>query len=203
MELVNRPNPHTIVAQIPPITIFNPLELNRSLPASLYTLMKTDDLRTMYTEITKVQTYLHDLIRDSEAGLHRQSPHINSKSKQARPAAAALRRVPPEVMSLIFTQLSRPINKDDEIEIPPIVQILLPGQICRSWRELALSTPGLWSSLNIDLDPRLMGKKLPMWTTCLTRAKSHPLSIAIQCFSDESSVHSHPIIPVLLAHAHQ
>ncbi|KAF7966988.1 hypothetical protein HWV62_36294 [Athelia sp. TMB] len=200
MELINRPNPSTIVAQIPPITIFNPLELNRSLPASLYTLMKTDDLRTMYTEITKIQTYLHNLVRDSEAGLHGQSPGVNSKSKQARPAATALQRVPPEVMSLIFTQLSHPINKDDEIDIPPIAQILLPGQICRSWREVALSTPGLWASLNIDL---LTEKKLPMWTTCLTRAKNHPLSIAIQCFGSESTVHSHPIIPVLLAHAHQ
>ncbi|KAF7980260.1 hypothetical protein HWV62_39003 [Athelia sp. TMB] len=200
MELINRPNPSTIVAQIPPITIFNPLELNRSLPASLYTLMKTDDLRTMYTEITKIQTYLHNLVRDSEAGLHGQSLGVNIKSKQARPTATALQRVPPEVMSIIFTQLSHPINKDDEIDIPPIAQILLPGQICRSWRAVALSTPGLWASLKIDL---LTEKKLPMWTTCLTRAKNHPLSIAIQCFGSESTVHSHPIIPVLLAHAHQ
>ncbi|KZP27520.1 hypothetical protein FIBSPDRAFT_928046 [Athelia psychrophila] len=186
------------LACFPPITIFEPFDLQCTNPPSdcPYTLVKTDDLRQMYNEISRVQAYLHNLIRDGEAILE-----PASKAEETMPPPA--RRIPLEILSHIFKQLVPPESETEgqDIIIPNMMQFLLPGQVCRLWRKAALLTPDLWSSLTFDLDPRYIGRSMGMGATYLKRAKNRPLSIELRNAPDEPG--SHPIIAMLLTCAHR
>ena len=66
--------------------------------------------------------------------------------------------LPPEVGSYIFV-LSR------EMEIIEANQhggspTLLFGAVCKGWRELALSTPRLWTTLDLRLDNFIKSKRM-------------------------------------------
>ncbi|KZP13208.1 hypothetical protein FIBSPDRAFT_1049558 [Athelia psychrophila] len=187
------------LAHIPPIAIFDPLEFGQSLPASQYTLIRTDDLKIMYKEISRVQAYLHNLI---DHGVAAQSLVVDD-SKQRQPAA--IERIPSEILSMIFEHLVPPQNCNDltPIQIPELTDVLLPAQICRSWRETAIATPSLWSSLQFEFVPvNSVERMADKANTCLARAKSNPLSIHISC-PEEDLTQYRPIIAALLAHSHQ
>ncbi|KAJ7286589.1 hypothetical protein C8J57DRAFT_1664817 [Mycena rebaudengoi] len=55
------------------------------------------------------------------------------------------------------------------------------GQICRTWREIAISTPRLWRAINLDLDqtPATHILQLDILSTWLARSKNSPLSISM------------------------
>ncbi|KZP04841.1 hypothetical protein FIBSPDRAFT_381402 [Athelia psychrophila] len=188
------------LAHIPSIPIFDPLEFNRSLPSSQYTLIKTDDLRIMYKEIGRVQAYLHNLIKHGD-----DAPSlVIDDSKQAKPPA--VERVPPEILSMIFEQAVPPQTDDENPrETHHLAEILLPGQICRLWREAAITTPSLWSSIyfNFSFPQSSVEKMVDIATTCIARAKSYPLSVCLWTQSDTELTQYRPIIAVLLAHSHQ
>ncbi|KZP04839.1 hypothetical protein FIBSPDRAFT_940790 [Athelia psychrophila] len=199
MESLDRPASRPL-AHIPPLSIFDPLEFDRSLPSSQYTLIKTDDLRIMYMEIGRVQTYLHNLINHGD-----DAPSlVIDDSKQAKPPA--VERVPPEILSMIFEQVVPPHTDDeDPKETHHLAEILLPGQICRLWREAAIATPSLWSSLhfNFHFPMNSVEKMVDIATTCIARAKSYPLSVCLRTHWGTELTQYRPIIAVLLAHSHQ
>ncbi|KAJ7113009.1 hypothetical protein C8R44DRAFT_856059 [Mycena epipterygia] len=62
---------------------------------------------------------------------------------------------------------------------PPMLGRLSPNllaQICRKWREIALSTPRLWSAISLEYNPL---EWLPMLESWLNRSGSCPLSIQL------------------------
>jgi hypothetical protein len=71
-------------------------------------------------------------------------------------ARVPLLQLPPEITSEIFSIIYLADYSWDRIRRSSISSIsktpLLFGQICRVWREIAWSTPGLWCSLQLDLD---------------------------------------------------
>ncbi|KAJ7672442.1 hypothetical protein DFH06DRAFT_93023 [Mycena polygramma] len=84
--------------------------------------------------------------------------------------------LPNEIVSEIFVHFL-PVYPTP----PPILGILSPNllvQICRKWREIALTTPTLWRgiSLNLHKQTRLQ-QKLRLLETSLKRSASCPLSI--------------------------
>ncbi|KAJ6602879.1 hypothetical protein DFH09DRAFT_899429, partial [Mycena vulgaris] len=66
---------------------------------------------------------------------------------------------------------------------PPAVGPFSPSfldQICRKWRDVALSTPSLWSALRLNLDRvELQEQQLCLLQTWLERSKNCSLSIAL------------------------
>ncbi|KAJ6602874.1 hypothetical protein DFH09DRAFT_1470974 [Mycena vulgaris] len=55
-------------------------------------------------------------------------------------------------------------------------------QICRQWRDLALSTPALWSAIDLNLEEgRRYPQKLAILRAWLQRSKNCPLSVALRC----------------------
>ncbi|KZP08078.1 hypothetical protein FIBSPDRAFT_939154 [Athelia psychrophila] len=199
MESLGSPTPRPL-AYIPSIPIFDPLEFDRSLPPSKYTLVKTEDLRNMYMEVGRVQAYLHNLINHGD-----DAPSLAiDDSKQAKPAA--VERVPPEILSMIFEEVVPPQTDDeDPRETHRLAEVLLPGQICRSWREAAIATPSLWSSLyfSFSLPKKSVEKMVDIATTCISRAKNYPLSVCLGASWNTELAPYRPIITVLLAHSHQ
>ena len=191
------------LAHIPPITIFEPFGLKHSLASSnsQYTLIKSDELVQIYKEIGRVQSYLHRLIQNMD-GL---SEAQTTEKAQPRPEGLkrpAAHRVPPEVLSLIFAQLVPPqVQKEsDHLIFPKMAEILLPGRVCRQWKDAAIATPILWSSLSFDLDPRFT-EVTEIGAIFLERAKNPSLSIQLRDARDGEPLH--PIVPMLLTRAHQ
>jgi hypothetical protein len=63
-----------------------------------------------------------------------------------------------------------PVEKEPFISFP-----ILVSHVCRRWRDVAISTPGLWTKLIFGPDSWNMDKTI----ACLERSKGHPLDI---CF---------------------
>ncbi|KAJ7766312.1 hypothetical protein DFH07DRAFT_351332 [Mycena maculata] len=88
--------------------------------------------------------------------------------------------LPNEIVSEIFVRFLPSYPKS-----PPIIGPLSPnilGQICRKWREIALSTPALWRGITMDLNPFSdFRRALGLLDTSLARSGSCALSIRLEC----------------------
>ncbi|KAJ7934758.1 hypothetical protein B0H13DRAFT_1508836, partial [Mycena leptocephala] len=62
---------------------------------------------------------------------------------------------------------------------PDLQSPTLLAQVCRQWRDIAMSSPRLWNSLQLDLDPKILPQQLILLRSWLTRSGTCPLSIAI------------------------
>ncbi|KAJ7045289.1 hypothetical protein C8F04DRAFT_1068359 [Mycena alexandri] len=81
------------------------------------------------------------------------------------------------------------------------------GQICRVWREIALSTPELWNTIEISTGPHISDHYGERIRTILSRAASLPLAISFtlddQCnfITDYTSTISH-FLTTIVPHSH-
>ncbi|KAJ3503163.1 hypothetical protein NMY22_g18345 [Coprinellus aureogranulatus] len=80
------------------------------------------------------------------------------KMKAARSAASWIRRMPTEIMEAIFLYARGPTPGFASLRICDAPLVLL--RVCRLWREIAVNTPKLWSSMNISI-PANIGKLRP------------------------------------------
>lgn len=84
-------------------------------------------------------------------------------------------RLPFELISKIFI-LSCPPPKDNLERYRFSRAVVIPGQVCRRFREIALSTPYLWSFITVNLGKVLENRHTPV-TDWLSRTSSYPLSL--------------------------
>ncbi|KAJ7462165.1 hypothetical protein FB451DRAFT_480103 [Mycena latifolia] len=102
-----------------------------------------------------------------------------------------VRTLPVEIISEIFTHCLPAGNAKVSLSQAPFLLLW----ICRRWREIALSTPRLWSSLDIDVvklrqqvSSQVPG---PDWVSLaagwLGRARSHRLSVTLRHPPEEQS----------------
>ncbi|KAJ7856793.1 hypothetical protein B0H13DRAFT_2576342 [Mycena leptocephala] len=88
--------------------------------------------------------------------------------------------LPPEIVSEIFVHFLPTYPKP-----PPKTGLLSPNilcQVCRTWREIALSTPALWRAVRVFLfngDKRKIEAGFRALETSLMRSGSCPLSIEL------------------------
>jgi hypothetical protein len=88
--------------------------------------------------------------------------------------------LPPEIVSEIFVHFLPAYPKP-----PPKTGLLSPNilcQVCRTWREIALSTPALWRAVRVFLfngDKRKIEAGFRALETSLMRSGSCPLSIEL------------------------
>ncbi|KAJ7178143.1 hypothetical protein C8R46DRAFT_1075958 [Mycena filopes] len=105
--------------------------------------------------------------------------------------------LPTEVVSEIFVHFL-PVYP----ETPPMIGRYSPnvlGQICREWRETALSTPALWRAISVPLQQETrLAQKLRLLETSLDRSKSCLLSIKIDCGETQGNLA--PFMRALVVH---
>ncbi|KAK6978021.1 F-box domain-containing protein [Favolaschia claudopus] len=107
--------------------------------------------------------------------------------------------LPNEIIGEIFLRFLPPYP-----EPPPLTGILSPTsltQICREWRNIALSTPALWRAIHVDqaavttyewLRAEYTVSLLLLW---LQRSSPYPLSICVVDFDPST-----PLLSILLHH---
>ncbi|KAJ7134288.1 hypothetical protein C8R44DRAFT_609878, partial [Mycena epipterygia] len=97
---------------------------------------------SLNTRITQLHAQLVDLrsLRKKRRGT----------IEKLRAITSPLRFLPPEILSLIFMQCPRAEDHDQGLRNPsPRVAPLLLVRICSRWRHIALSTPMLWTDLQL------------------------------------------------------
>ena len=91
---------------------------------------------------------------------------------------APIRRLPAEILAGIFVLcMNYDISSFDPMQSP-----LLVSRVCRGWRQVALSTQNLWSSITVT-DYRSSSKMAKLW---MSRAISAPLTIRLDSTYDST-----------------
>jgi hypothetical protein len=123
----------------------------------------------------------------SEVSEHLRLKRYDLKRKINQFHSPIIRQIPQDVMSTVFEfclpdfadhQLSLTVYPNEDPSIP-----LSLGSICSYWREIAWSTPGLWSSLDV----RVSGKLDSHMATTIAQewlARSGQLPLSIRIFSN-------------------
>ncbi|KAJ7685569.1 hypothetical protein DFH06DRAFT_1075074 [Mycena polygramma] len=121
-----------------------------------------------------------------------------NKDGRLRFAAVSRRALalPPELLGEIFIHCL-PVTVYRLADIPVIpspndAPLVLCG-VCRYWRQIALSTPGLWASIFLDADFAYSDKGAEYVDFCrrwISRARSTPLSFCLEAYVNDASVHS-------------
>ncbi|KIK99188.1 hypothetical protein PAXRUDRAFT_30674 [Paxillus rubicundulus Ve08.2h10] len=112
-----------------------------------------------------------------------------SRVRQSMLAHQALtssaRRIPPEVLGELFYHClpKTPYITPRDVECPMALTL-----VCRHWRDVAMSTPRLWSSITIHLQKAVSSKCRPGYDAWLARAKSVPTAIRVLNDIDMSEV---------------
>ncbi|KAJ7140698.1 hypothetical protein C8R44DRAFT_236955 [Mycena epipterygia] len=135
--------------------------------------IECDAIRALVAGLTQEIARIQSLIEDLAKKRDELNEFIDAHLSLVSPA----RRLPSDVVRAIFTaSLPSTRNSAMTAEDSP----LLLGQICSAWRELALSTPRLWSSLHIVVPNKSrINVLVEMVTAWLTRSGILPLSISI------------------------
>ncbi|KAJ6524261.1 hypothetical protein DFH09DRAFT_937351 [Mycena vulgaris] len=90
-----------------------------------------------------------------------------------------------EIVSEIFTHFLPPYPTK-----PPLWGLLSPftlGQICHTWREIAVATPSLWHAIRLDLKYKMiddMATPLHLVETWLDRSRVSPLSVTLDYYDE-------------------
>ncbi|THU75692.1 hypothetical protein K435DRAFT_558316, partial [Dendrothele bispora CBS 962.96] len=107
--------------------------------------------------------------------LRNQQQRIYRQIDRYRSLLAPIRKLPPEVLGHIFCLICTE-NSAATTEIDcPAVHL---SHVCAGWRDLARTTPSLWSCISIDL--RVYSQQDPfrvesMLTTCLALSNPSPI----------------------------
>ncbi|KAJ7280846.1 hypothetical protein C8J57DRAFT_1002706, partial [Mycena rebaudengoi] len=94
--------------------------------------------------------------------------------------------LPTEITSEIFVHFLPPYP-----QCPPATGLSSPEllcQICRVWREIALSTPRLWRAIKLCPPTTSPTKALDLLRAWVSRSKDRPLSIFLQCSTRQLKV---------------
>jgi len=104
---------------------------------------------------------------------------------------ALIRRLPREILTKIFILC---MSNYGMSSFDPKRSPLLVGQVCMGWRQVALSTEALWSSITVTRD-RPSDKMTNLW---ISRALSAPLTIHLDCTGSSKVGPIQPAISVLV-----
>ncbi|KAJ7592819.1 hypothetical protein C8J56DRAFT_1161849 [Mycena floridula] len=146
-----------------------------SLPTEAERVYLNQLLDTSNGEISRLTAAIDKLFLEREK--------LQSNVMAYKAILAPIRLLPEDMLREIFVSCL-PSNKAAATAITEAP--LLLGRICRTWRELALSTPELWASIHIQFSHQLVTtrrcEKAYAW---IARSGTCPLTIAVTCHNDE------------------
>ncbi|KAJ6522129.1 hypothetical protein DFH09DRAFT_1330770 [Mycena vulgaris] len=93
--------------------------------------------------------------------------------------------LPNEITSEIFIHALDLPSLNTQSPAPTVL-----AQVCRHWRNIALSLPMLWSTISLKIARKTLENRLIMANTWLDRSGTHPLSITFNHGPDDHGVTS-------------
>ncbi|KZP25039.1 hypothetical protein FIBSPDRAFT_929586 [Athelia psychrophila] len=127
---------------------------------------------------------------------------IQDFSATYAPLVSIIRRVPREILSEIFLYFRPDETSLDTPDLRP--RVMLTSHVCQSWRNVALSTPQLWSTIIVNLGPRDAQRKLDCVKAWIERTGQYPLSIIISCIMPNRSARDwKALLDILMPHSHR
>ncbi|KAG6915189.1 hypothetical protein DXG01_012785 [Tephrocybe rancida] len=139
-------NPLTSLSDQNAIAVFEAVQSNNLLPdptilAAQALLIKTQgELIILDDEISRVEALLN--------GLQLRRRTKTTQIRVYSSASAPLRKLANETLSQIFILCCSDSSVTPEYR--PAQQQHILGQVCRKWRQLSITTPQLWSRIDID-----------------------------------------------------
>ncbi|KDR86091.1 hypothetical protein GALMADRAFT_150403 [Galerina marginata CBS 339.88] len=136
-------------------------------------------LKLLESQILEAKRTLDDLIRQ----------HQDLKTQKNRIHDPITSRMPPEVVSTIFEFCLPPTPCDsDHFLTPSKGNPLKLGAVCRAWREIAWSTPRLWTVISVCVNAPGLAARCDLARGWLVRSGGLPLTIhiftSISCSTD-------------------
>lgn len=122
--------------------------------------------------------------------------HNPDVTVNGRKSATTPLSLPSEIISEIFV-LCRPEDPPRPMALPNF------AQVCTKWRDTALLTPTLWSTVNLVLHGDDEDEDALVVTGWLTRSGGCPLTIVIKSHHTTRMLSSHPILDALMPHCHR
>ncbi|KIM77201.1 hypothetical protein PILCRDRAFT_12204 [Piloderma croceum F 1598] len=182
-------NSHKIIPPSPTPHLHRTIQMPNASEASI--LQKAlrhanSDLHELHGDIAHIQAIL-DKLRLKRKSLRKFTIEHDA-------FLAPIRRLPAEILIEIF-MLCMNYNMSS---FSPNCSPSLFGQVCRGWRQVALSTQKLWSSVTVT-HYRPSSTKAKLW---ISRASSVPLTICLASVHPESGRVGkiQPVIAVLVQH---
>ena len=121
-----------------------------------------------------------------------------------RSALSVVRRLPNDILRLIFLAVVEDVKPRDRLDTKAGAWSV--SRVCARWRDVALSTPSLWSTIYLESRQSPWLTKLPMPTvnaivdTCLFRAGRAPIDLSVSSsLGDHSRLTS--VCPTICLHA--
>ncbi|KAF9061320.1 hypothetical protein BDP27DRAFT_1429132 [Rhodocollybia butyracea] len=207
------------------------------LPASIEYFLRNNESPPESGDLLDIQTLLHqaenasaDLesqisqMKESIRRLTFQRERITANIQAYRTVLHPIRRLPADIILEIFdwcvsVQSIEPdsvVLDNPELKLPGlrVVQSLHSvhppwnlGQVSRNWRNIALSSPKLWSSVSIflrtthpsaSIQRRVELSQVSLLSIYLTRSHDYPLSVYINSLHAE-----HPLLSMIYAQSHR
>ncbi|KAK0491200.1 hypothetical protein IW261DRAFT_73592 [Armillaria novae-zelandiae] len=179
----------------------------------------TSRVSALDTQVAQLEAYRQDLlaqastVADSITALKRERERVAQAIQDQKRLLSPVRRLPPEVLSLIFLEtivfpIKRTPSKSDsewwdiELAESPMWAV---EQVCRQWRRVSVSFPELWSYINITITDDNFKEDGYAYVRCLThqfsRSRLCPLSLSITDISNQSSFDKlpPPLVTLLLS----
>ncbi|KAL1742632.1 hypothetical protein HDZ31DRAFT_42794, partial [Schizophyllum fasciatum] len=130
------------------------------------------------SETVKALKSLDDRLSAELHALEARVAHVRKQTALGQAILSPWRRVPPEILSAIFT-LALP----DEWEELFIDEKILPlAQVCHTWREVACRTSHLWTDFVIIYEGRPRPVLLEVFKTLLDRTGRRPLHLELTMY---------------------
>ena len=112
---------------------------------------------------------------------------VRTSQNQYRP----IFRLPNEVLAEIFFEVRDSLNDNTWMRVM---------SVCRVWRDVAISVPRLWSTIELDLD---MPNEEELLKLALHRSKQAPLDVTVSTRAQALPVHNILRLDTLAEHVHR
>ncbi|KDR78752.1 hypothetical protein GALMADRAFT_244302 [Galerina marginata CBS 339.88] len=148
-------------------TFFNPYHLCKSSDTACIPCV---EMELLEERISETKTALKKMLKR----------HAELRARMNRAHNPIIHRLPPELPSYIF-ELCVPLNNTSTSPMTDIERCapLIIGAVCRGWRQIAWSTPRIWTFISIFLESQKFPVRYELAREWLNRSGQLPLTIHI------------------------
>ncbi|KAK0218464.1 hypothetical protein EDD85DRAFT_893841, partial [Armillaria nabsnona] len=147
-------------------------------------------IASLQERVSKARAVLNELLKEQRS--------VKDMVESCKTIIRPIRKVPEDIVREIFLALWD-TEEEGKDSLNKRFAPLVVSQVCRDWRNIALSMSQLWSTITLDFDLHLNELRCQyLLQTYLVRSANHDIILSLRSTRDISKS---PIIPALLLSA--